>query len=161
MWEAIFAVVVGYVAFEVTAWFPTLIDRLVCSAAKRLPRRHRERYLEEWRAHIAQTPGAAKRLWDALGFTLAAKRMFPELAARARRRRQWQTYLPYAFYLTLKALTKRSRRAKIEKAQRREIELEGQGLLQRPPRSIEEISAKYDRILREVAYEMFGLRPRK
>ena len=77
MRDAIIGSVLTYLLWEISVRFPRMIDRLIRFAARRLPKRQRERYLEEWRAHIADTPGAAMKLWHAGGFVLAAGSMFP------------------------------------------------------------------------------------
>jgi hypothetical protein len=81
--ESIFLAVGGVIAAaasrliadDVKAWLPKLIDRIIDRAVKRLPCEHRERFAEEWRSHIADTPGDLGKLIVAMGLSLAAKRI--------------------------------------------------------------------------------------
>ncbi len=52
-----------------------LIDR----AANRLPSHARERYREEWLAHLNDCPGKLSKLWHALGVTLSVHRVSREV----------------------------------------------------------------------------------
>jgi hypothetical protein len=49
-------------ADEIKAWLPKISRTVLTRALSRLPREQRERYAEEWEAHIADTPGDLSRL---------------------------------------------------------------------------------------------------
>lgn len=73
----ILALVLGWLGFELKAWWPRIVGAMVVAAVRQLPRRERGRFREEWLAHIGETPGAALKLWHCAGFFLASRRMFP------------------------------------------------------------------------------------
>lgn len=77
MKEVIAALLIALLAFEINAWYPKLLSQLVNIAIRRLPPGQRERYREEWSAHLSETPGAIVKLWQALGFVWASGNMFP------------------------------------------------------------------------------------
>jgi Bacterial sugar transferase len=57
---------------ELKAWVPWLAERLLRSAAKRLPEGHKERFTEEWASHVDEVPGNIGKLATAVGCILAA-----------------------------------------------------------------------------------------
>jgi division/cell wall cluster transcriptional repressor MraZ len=57
---------------ELKAWNPKLRDLIVRFAVSRLPRQERERYSEEWRAHINDAPGEIGKLCVATGCVWAS-----------------------------------------------------------------------------------------
>jgi lipopolysaccharide/colanic/teichoic acid biosynthesis glycosyltransferase len=69
-------------ADELKAWTPWLAEYFVKHAIRRLPQQHRERYGEEWHAHIDEIPGQIGKLFVALGFVIASV----EIARRASRK---------------------------------------------------------------------------
>ena len=77
MTELIVALLVLLLAFEAKAWFPSLLREMIDLATLRLPRLKRDRFREEWTAHLRETPGAIVKLWQACGFVWASGRMFP------------------------------------------------------------------------------------
>jgi hypothetical protein len=70
-------IVAALLIHEAQAWFPHICKGLISLAVKRLPKRQRDRYFEEWHGHIAQVPGNVMKIWDALGFVFGADKMFP------------------------------------------------------------------------------------
>ena len=52
---------------ELKAWNPRVTSLLVRLAVSRLPRQDRQRYSEEWRAHINDVPGELWKLCAAIG----------------------------------------------------------------------------------------------
>lgn len=77
MKSALISLLLALIAYELKAWFPRLLIRLITLAAYRLPRRERMRFREEWHAHIDETPGAIVKLMHCAGFMIASGRMFP------------------------------------------------------------------------------------
>lgn len=61
------------IAEEVREWMPWAADRLIKRAVDRLPADQRERYREEWRAHVDDTPGLVGKLYVAVGFLSASR----------------------------------------------------------------------------------------
>jgi hypothetical protein len=60
------------VANEFKAWTPRLVAAVVQCAIRRLREDQRERYAEEWRSHINETPGEIGKLIVGFGLLLAA-----------------------------------------------------------------------------------------
>jgi hypothetical protein len=63
---------VGAMAFrllcgELQDWMPTVTRRIVDRAVARLPKEERERYREEWYAHLDECPGKLGKLYHAVG----------------------------------------------------------------------------------------------
>jgi len=74
--------VVGAVLFSITArivgddvkeWLPWIIRRLVEHAVRRLPEEERDRFEEEWWAHINELPGNLPKVYAAWGCLSASK----------------------------------------------------------------------------------------
>jgi hypothetical protein len=59
-------------ADEFKAWMPRLINAVVQCAIRMLREDQRDRYAEEWRSHIDETPGEIGKLFVGLGLLLAA-----------------------------------------------------------------------------------------
>jgi Bacterial sugar transferase len=57
------------------AWLPRIIDHLIDRAIKRLPNEQCDRFAEEWRSYVNDTPGDLRKLIAAVGFLFAAKKM--------------------------------------------------------------------------------------
>jgi lipopolysaccharide/colanic/teichoic acid biosynthesis glycosyltransferase len=89
MTAILISLLLGLMAFEAKAWFPRVMDAFINVAVRRLPKRQRERFREEWRAHINDTPGAVLRLWHAAGFVVASGRMFPRWRSAVAHRRTY------------------------------------------------------------------------
>src|SRR5207247_5872285 len=66
-------------ADDVKAWCPCLTDGLINLAVRRLPQDLQERYVEEWRAHIAEIPGEIGKLFCAIGLLWAGWRVWEAL----------------------------------------------------------------------------------
>jgi Bacterial sugar transferase len=69
------AVLSRLVADDYKAWSPKILDWLVRRAVVALPSELQERYDEEWRSHLTDTPGELSKLIIALGFKAAANRI--------------------------------------------------------------------------------------
>jgi division/cell wall cluster transcriptional repressor MraZ len=66
------SVLARLLADEFKAWNPKLTDFIVGFAVCRLPKQQKERYSEEWRAHIDDVPGEVAKLCAAMGFVWAS-----------------------------------------------------------------------------------------
>jgi hypothetical protein len=64
-------------ADEVRAWLPWIALQITRIAVWTLPENQRERYDEEWRAHLNEVPGALTKLVIACGFLCAAIKVSP------------------------------------------------------------------------------------
>jgi hypothetical protein len=73
--NAIISILSKLLADEIKAWLLCLAEQVTKAAARVLPAEQRERYDEEWRSHLDDTPGGVVRLWIACGFYLAARRV--------------------------------------------------------------------------------------
>jgi hypothetical protein len=60
---------------ELKAWLPSLIEMILLFAVKKAPVSLRDRYAEEWRAHLNEIPGELTKLSAALGFVCATRKM--------------------------------------------------------------------------------------
>jgi lipopolysaccharide/colanic/teichoic acid biosynthesis glycosyltransferase len=67
-------------ADETKAWIPWLTERMVRRAIGHLPPDQRERFNEEWRSHLNETPGELSKLFVAIGVVIASKKMTLELS---------------------------------------------------------------------------------
>lgn len=77
------AVLVKVIADDAKEWTPWVTRHLLDGAVRRLPEGQRERYAEEWAAHLAEVPGVVGKLAVALQFQIAAFGV-RELDAKAR-----------------------------------------------------------------------------
>jgi lipopolysaccharide/colanic/teichoic acid biosynthesis glycosyltransferase len=75
-------------ADETKAWIPWLTERMVRRAIGQLPPDQRERFNEEWRSHLNDTPGELSKLFVAIGVVFASKKMTLELS-RGERSISW------------------------------------------------------------------------
>jgi hypothetical protein len=73
MGHFITAVLGKLVADECKAWLPWITGRMTKLAVRRLPKRQRERYEEEWASYLDEVPGELAKLWVAYGFLKAAR----------------------------------------------------------------------------------------
>ncbi|MBY5838071.1 sugar transferase [Rhizobium leguminosarum] len=62
-------------ADEFKAWRPNIVHRVIGIAASLLSNADRDRYHEEWSAHVEEVPGDLGKLFSAIGFLWAAARM--------------------------------------------------------------------------------------
>ena len=69
------AVISRLLADDIKAWLPKLTDRYIEQAVKGLPEQERERFAEEWRSYVNDTPGDISKLVVAFGFLHASSRM--------------------------------------------------------------------------------------
>lgn len=60
---------------EFKAWIPWIIQRVIRRAIVHLPLVQRERFAEEWQAHVNDVPGDIGKLRVALGFLTAARKI--------------------------------------------------------------------------------------
>lgn len=69
------AVMSRLLADDIKAWLPKLTDHVIEQAVKGLPAQERERFAEEWRSYVNDTPGDISKLVVAIGFFHASSRM--------------------------------------------------------------------------------------
>jgi lipopolysaccharide/colanic/teichoic acid biosynthesis glycosyltransferase len=62
-------------ANEFKEWTCWIVERLVQRAVQRLPKEEQDRFGEEWRSHINDTPGQIGKVVVALGFIRAARKI--------------------------------------------------------------------------------------
>jgi lipopolysaccharide/colanic/teichoic acid biosynthesis glycosyltransferase len=74
------SIVLSVIAAELVSLFPALGDWIVRLSARRLPPSVRDRYTEEWKAHLAALPGGLSKLVCALGTIWAVHRALDILA---------------------------------------------------------------------------------
>jgi hypothetical protein len=68
------AVAVRLVTDDLSQQIPHVVERLIDRAVNRLPdAKDRERYGEEWRSHVADTPGNLRKVWTALDCLRASR----------------------------------------------------------------------------------------
>ena len=60
------AIGLGLVKDEAAAWLPHLTRLIIAAAARRVPAEHRDRYAEEWSAHVLEYPGKLSQIYQAL-----------------------------------------------------------------------------------------------
>jgi lipopolysaccharide/colanic/teichoic acid biosynthesis glycosyltransferase len=64
---------------EFKAWTPRIAERLVQRALRKLPPDQHERFEEEWRSHVNETPGDLGKILVAIGLLPAARKMSAQL----------------------------------------------------------------------------------
>lgn len=64
---------------EFKAWSPRLAEWMLHRAARNLAPKDQERYSEEWRAHLSETPGYLGKVFFAAGLFPASSRMAKQL----------------------------------------------------------------------------------
>jgi hypothetical protein len=69
------AVAARQMADYIKTWLPRIIDYLIDRAIKRLPDEQRDRFAEEWKSYVNDTPGNLRKLIVAIGFLFAANKM--------------------------------------------------------------------------------------
>jgi lipopolysaccharide/colanic/teichoic acid biosynthesis glycosyltransferase len=67
------AIAARLVASDIEASLPQLTERLIDRAVRRLPHEQRDRFAEEWRSHVNETPGGLRKLATACGFQAASR----------------------------------------------------------------------------------------
>jgi hypothetical protein len=60
---------------EFKAWTPRIIESLIRHAVRKLPDDQRERFGEEWRSHINETPGEIGKFVVAISLPSASRKM--------------------------------------------------------------------------------------
>jgi hypothetical protein len=68
------------VADEFRAWAPRLTEWLIARSVTRLPKDQRGRYGEEWRSDVNNIPGEVSKIFWAVRYMLAARKILPETA---------------------------------------------------------------------------------
>lgn len=68
-------VAVGLLKDEATAWLPSLNRWILSLALSRVPSADRDRYAEEWSAHILDYPGKLSQLFQSIRFLRAGMAM--------------------------------------------------------------------------------------
>lgn len=68
-----FGIVGSLVAAEVYCWAPNIARRCVERAVLRLPESERDRFREEWLAHLGECPGSLGKLWHSMGCLSGAR----------------------------------------------------------------------------------------
>jgi hypothetical protein len=91
-----------FLADELKEWCPSLTDSLIKLAVRRLPQDLQERYAEEWRAHIVDTPGEIGKLVCAIGILWAGWRIWEAL--RVERLRSLVEKFPNIVYFVARVL---------------------------------------------------------
>lgn len=71
----IVATISRLLADDAKAWLPKLTEKLIERAVSRLPQQEQERYSEEWRSDLNDTPGDISKLLKATGLLYAARKM--------------------------------------------------------------------------------------
>jgi len=89
---------------EMKAWTPRLVQWLIQRATRNLPDNQRERFDEEWRSHVNDTPGLVGKLVIASGFLRASRTMSLELAQKTSPWRQRRRYMGVAAAVSVVAL---------------------------------------------------------
>jgi hypothetical protein len=69
------------VADDFRAWAPRLTEWLVAHAVARLPEDQRDRYGEEWRSHVNDIPGDLSKIFWAVRYMSAARKVLPEITS--------------------------------------------------------------------------------
>jgi hypothetical protein len=68
----VFAAMSGqFLANDLKAWAPKLIDFFINVAVRQLPEHLKERYAQEWPAHVVETPGEISKILCSIGFVFA------------------------------------------------------------------------------------------
>jgi hypothetical protein len=79
---------------ELSAHVEPFAHWLVGKAADRLPPDYRERFLEEWLAHLDEVPGSVRKLWHAAGCYVAAGKVGTVFAQQLERgQTEWRGWL--------------------------------------------------------------------
>jgi lipopolysaccharide/colanic/teichoic acid biosynthesis glycosyltransferase len=65
---------------EFKAWSPWVVRKVIQHAVRKLPENKRERFAEEWQAHVNEIPGDIGKLLAAFGFLSASRKLSSNLA---------------------------------------------------------------------------------
>jgi lipopolysaccharide/colanic/teichoic acid biosynthesis glycosyltransferase len=60
---------------EFKAWIPCIVRNAIRKAVARLPEDQKDRFAEEWGGHVNEVPGQIGKIYVALGFLSAARKM--------------------------------------------------------------------------------------
>ncbi len=83
--DILVGVVSGIVTAELIAYAEPIARWIIGKAVERLPLDNRDRFREEWLAHLDETPGALRKLWHATGCCLGAAKVGAVLARQTER----------------------------------------------------------------------------
>jgi hypothetical protein len=87
------AVIVNVISTDITEHTPVLARKLITGAARRVPIALRERYLEEWLAHLDECKGTIPKLLHSLGCIVCAPKI-----AKSFSREQSQPRIPIFWF---------------------------------------------------------------
>jgi hypothetical protein len=80
--DILIAVATRIVTGELSAHAEPMARWIIGRAVERLPTDDRDRFREEWLAHLDETPGTLRKLWHAVGCHLGAGKVADALAKR-------------------------------------------------------------------------------
>ena len=69
------SVISKLLADELNAWIPWIARYITSFSARRLPKKLRERFGEEWASHLNEVPGSLGKILTAISFLVAVPRM--------------------------------------------------------------------------------------
>jgi hypothetical protein len=84
--DIVIAAATSIVTRELSAHVEPMAKWIIGKAARRLPADDRDRFREEWLAHLDETPGTLRKLWHAVGCHLGAAKVAGVLAKEAARK---------------------------------------------------------------------------
>jgi hypothetical protein len=94
--NALTAITAKLVADDVKEWIPDVVEQLINRAVDALPdEESRERYSEQWRSDVADTPGIIRKLWFAARCHTASRRIVREVQGEAAWVRPIMEWLAY------------------------------------------------------------------
>jgi hypothetical protein len=88
------AVIVNLISIDISEQTPVLARKLITCAVRGLPAAQRERYLEEWLAHLDECKGTIPKLVHSVGCVVCASTLAKTLAREQRCARQAQLSMP-------------------------------------------------------------------
>jgi lipopolysaccharide/colanic/teichoic acid biosynthesis glycosyltransferase len=77
------AVISRQLSDEFKAWSPWIVRKVIQRAVRQLPENKRQRFAEEWQAHVNEIPGDVGKIVVAFGFLSAAGKISSDLADRS------------------------------------------------------------------------------
>jgi two-component sensor histidine kinase len=83
--DILIGVISGIVTAELIAHAEPIARWIISKAVERLPPDNRDRFREEWLAHLDETPGTLRKLWHATGCYLGAAKVGEVLARQTER----------------------------------------------------------------------------
>jgi hypothetical protein len=113
-----------------------LADWVITFATARLPNQQRQRYQEEWKAHIAECEGNLSKVCSAIGFVIASRKMAQIDALRSARTK---SVILADFRTILNKLKAGERKNTVDDRVLVELELEGHEL-----ELVEQVAARFN-----------------